>query len=71
MAAPASVCEKPTQYTSGAVDSAITMMTIVSKPAAIAELRRNLLREKAAQRVFETASVQEREVEESQVADRG
>ena len=42
-----------------------------SKPAAIAELRRNLLREKAAQRVFETASVQEREVEESQVADRG
>lgn len=42
-----------------------------SQAGAIAELRRNLLREKAAQRVFETASVQEREVEESQVADLG
>lgn len=42
-----------------------------SEPQAIADLRRNLLREKAAQRVFESASVQEREVEESQVADRG
>jgi trigger factor len=42
-----------------------------SQAGAIAELRRNLLREKAAQRVFESASVQEREVEESKVADRG
>lgn len=42
-----------------------------SKPQAIADLRRNLLREKAAQCVFESASVQEREVDESQVADRG
>lgn len=40
-----------------------------SQAGAVAELRRNLLREKAAQRVFETASVQEREVEESKVAD--
>jgi trigger factor len=42
-----------------------------SQAGAIAELRRNLLREKAAQKVFESASVQEREVEESKVADRG
>jgi trigger factor len=42
-----------------------------SQPQAIADLRRNLLREKAAGIVFESASVQEREVEESQVADRG
>lgn len=42
-----------------------------SKAGAIADLRRSLLREKAAQQVFESASVQEREVEESQVADRG
>jgi trigger factor len=42
-----------------------------SQAGAIAELRRNLLREKAAHKVFETASVQEREVEESKVADRG
>jgi len=42
-----------------------------SQASAIAELRRNLLREKAAQRVFESASVQEREVEDGKVADRG
>lgn len=42
-----------------------------SQPGAIADLRRNMLREKAAEKVFETASVQEREVEESKVADRG
>jgi trigger factor len=42
-----------------------------SQPAAIADLRRNLLREKAAQCVFDSAAVQEREVEESKVADRG
>ncbi len=42
-----------------------------SQAGAIAELRRNLLREKAAQKVFESASVQEREVDESKVADRG
>jgi trigger factor len=42
-----------------------------SQAGAIAELRRNLLREKAAQKVFESASVQEREVEESKVADHG
>jgi len=42
-----------------------------SKAGAIAELRVSLLREKAAHCVFESASVQEREVEESQVADRG
>lgn len=42
-----------------------------SQPQAIADLKRNLLREKAAQCVFDSASVQEREVEESQVADRG
>ncbi len=42
-----------------------------SQPPAIAELRRNLLREKAAQCVFESASVQEHEVEEGKVADRG
>ncbi len=42
-----------------------------SKAGAIAELRTSLLREKAARCVFESAVVQEREVEESQVADRG
>ncbi|HXC49865.1 MAG TPA: trigger factor [Candidatus Limnocylindrales bacterium] len=42
-----------------------------SQPHAIAELRRNMLREKAAERVFASATVQEREVEESKVADRG
>lgn len=42
-----------------------------SQAPAIAELRRNMLREKAAQRVFESAAVQEREAEESKVADRG
>lgn len=42
-----------------------------SQPQAIADLKRNLLREKAAQCVFDSASVQEREVEESKVADRG
>jgi hypothetical protein len=42
-----------------------------SQAGAIAELRRNLLREKAAHKVFESASVQEREVDESKVADRG
>jgi len=42
-----------------------------SQAGAIAELRRNMLREKAAQKVFETAAVQEREVEESKVADHG
>lgn len=42
-----------------------------SQAPAIAELRQNLMRAKAAQRVFETASVQEREVEEGKVADRG
>jgi len=42
-----------------------------SQAGAIAELRRNLLREKAAQKVLESASVQEREVEESKVADHG
>jgi len=42
-----------------------------SRPGAIAELRVSLLREKAAKCIFDSASVQEREVEESQVADRG
>lgn len=42
-----------------------------SQAAAIAELRRNMLREKAAEQVFASASVQEREVDESKVADRG
>jgi hypothetical protein len=42
-----------------------------SQAGAVADLRRNMLREKAAQKVFETASVQEREVEESKVADLG
>lgn len=42
-----------------------------SQPSAIADLRRSLLREKAVERVFESAAVQEREVEESKVADRG
>jgi trigger factor len=42
-----------------------------SQPHAIAELRRNMLREKAAERVFASAAVQEREVEESKVADHG
>jgi trigger factor len=42
-----------------------------AQPAAIVELRRNLLREKAARCVFEAASVQERQVDETQVADRG
>jgi trigger factor len=42
-----------------------------SQPHAIADLRRNMLREKAAERVFASASVQEREVEESKVADNG
>ncbi|HYB99315.1 MAG TPA: trigger factor [Candidatus Limnocylindrales bacterium] len=40
-----------------------------SRPGAVAELRRGLMREKAAQKVFESATVQEREVDESQVAD--
>jgi trigger factor len=42
-----------------------------SQAHAIAELRRNMLREKAAERVFASATVQERELEESKVADRG
>lgn len=42
-----------------------------SQPGAVADLRRNMMREKAAQLVFESASVQEREVEESKVADHG
>lgn len=42
-----------------------------SQAGAIADLRRNMLREKAAGIVFDSASVQEREVEESKVADRG
>ena len=40
-----------------------------SRPEAIADLRRGLTREKAAQCVYEHASVQEREVDETQVAD--
>lgn len=40
-----------------------------SQASAIAELRRNMMREKAALRVFENATVQEREVEGSKVAD--
>ncbi|HEY2773380.1 MAG TPA: trigger factor [Candidatus Binatia bacterium] len=42
-----------------------------SQPAAIVELRRSMLRERAAQCVFENAAVQEREVEESKVAASG
>jgi trigger factor len=42
-----------------------------SQPHAIADLRRNMLREKAAERIFASATVQEREVEESKVADNG
>jgi len=42
-----------------------------SQAGAVAELRRSMLREKAAQCVFESAAVEEREVEESKVADRG
>lgn len=42
-----------------------------SQAGAVAELRQNMMREKAARTVFESASVQEREVEESKVADRG
>lgn len=40
-----------------------------SQAGAVAELRRSMLREKAAQCVFESAAVEEREVEESKVAD--
>ncbi|HYC57688.1 MAG TPA: trigger factor [Candidatus Binatia bacterium] len=40
-----------------------------SRPGAVADLRQTLMREKAAQKVFESAVVQEREVEDSQVAD--
>lgn len=42
-----------------------------SKAGAVFELERNMMREKAAQVVFDSAAVQETIVEESQVADRG